>query len=191
MYRDSCGQTPDRLVQGIFGVMLLVLLWSGIGAMNGSAIWNRALAGSEPSSINWALLSSTTAIRAGNSGAPSPAGNAGAFFAIGGALTAGAVLPVTGSLPCLQTNGGSCARSTCAAAVTDNNPALTTPALGTAPAAAATFTAARTAALNGTSGNRGISPVGLVSALAWGEVIEQRRAALTWQQCYLLTDSAS
>jgi len=191
MYRDSCGQTPDLLVREIFGVTLLVLLRSGTGAMNGSATWNRALTSSEPASINRPLLLSATATGAGSCGAPSSTGNAGALFAMGGAMTAEAVLPVAASLPCLQTNLRTCVRATWADAAANTNPALTTSASGTAPAAATTFTVTRTAGHKGTSANTGIRPVGLVSALAWDPVIEQPRADLPWQQRHLLTEPAS
>jgi len=104
-------------------------------------------------------------------------------------VTAEAVLPVAGSLPYLHTNLRRSLRSTCPAAATNANPALTTPASSTVPAAATTLIATRTAAYNRTPGTA-ISP-GLMGVLAWDEATEQRRADLTWQQCYLLTDSAS
>jgi hypothetical protein len=71
MYRDSCGQTLNRLVQGILVVTLMVTLLvllgnplcaedtfplsSGTAAANGSATWNQALAGSGPSAVTWTL----------------------------------------------------------------------------------------------------------------------------------------
>jgi hypothetical protein len=68
MYMESCGQTLNRLVQGIFVVTLLVLSGnpicardtlarsSGIAAANGSATLSQALTGSGASAVNcWTL----------------------------------------------------------------------------------------------------------------------------------------
>jgi hypothetical protein len=123
MYRDSCGQTLNRLVQGIFVVTLLVKLRNplrgqdrlalsfGTAAANGSATMDLALTGNGPAAINWMLTYPRVANRAmaaglttaaiGNSTESSPAGNAIALFATGGNLMGGAILPAVASVPCL------------------------------------------------------------------------------------------
>jgi hypothetical protein len=126
MYRESCGQTLNRLVRGIFVVELLVLLGnrlvaqatlafsSGTGAKNGIATLDPALTGSRPLAVDWIGCTANTSIEV-----------AKPMAAKGGVVTGGAVLPAIASLSRRRSALNSSDISPCAVTLTSTNSTLT------------------------------------------------------------------
>jgi len=204
MYRNSCGQALNQLVQAILVVTLPVLLCKTLScdgasnkltctasARNAGIISNGAPAVADPTAARFA----STAIGIGNSADCLPAENAIALTTTGGTVTGAGVSPAVASLSRRQATLNRSSNSTCAVTLTYTNSTLTAPLTARVSAAAtsATFSATLTAAHITMSANAGVSraePV-LVATMALNQVFEWPTAELTSWQCSLLAHPSS